>query len=92
MEYVDRLSVACAATDAEFQNRLMARDQTLNLPVMERQPHSDPNQQQPSSWTPRRRLNGPWRATATDDGSTEPTENRERASTFSQPPRGMLIE
>ena len=38
-----RLSVACAATDAEFQNRLMARDQTLNLPVMERQPHPDPN-------------------------------------------------
>ena len=35
-----RLSVACAATDAEFQNRLMARDQTLNLPVMERQPHN----------------------------------------------------
>ena len=27
-----RLSAACAATDAEFQNRLMARDQTLNLP------------------------------------------------------------
>ena len=38
-----RLSVACAATDAEFQNRLMARDQTLNLPVVERQPHPDPN-------------------------------------------------
>ena len=38
-----RLSVACAATDAEFQNRLMARDQTLNFPVVERQPHPDPN-------------------------------------------------
>ena len=37
-----RLSVACAATDAEFQNRLMVRDQTLNLPVMERQPHPTP--------------------------------------------------
>ena len=33
-----RLSAACAATDAEFQNRLMDRDRTLNLPVMERQP------------------------------------------------------
>ena len=38
-----RLSVACAATDAEFQNRLMARDQTLNLPIIERQPNPDPN-------------------------------------------------
>ena len=37
-----------------------------------------------ASWTPRRRLSGPWRATATDDGSTEPTENRERASIFCQ--------
>ena len=92
-----RLSVACAATDAEFQNRLMARDQTLNLPVMERQPH--PYRPQPgavlgataASWTPRRRLNGPWRATATDDGSTEPTENRERASTFANAPNAFLL-
>ena len=38
-----RLSVACTATDAEFQNRIIIRDHTMNLPVVARQPHSDPN-------------------------------------------------
>ncbi len=28
-----RLSIACAATDAEFQNRIILHDNTLNLPV-----------------------------------------------------------
>ena len=38
-----RLSIACAATDAEYQNRIILRDITLNLPVVARQPHPDPN-------------------------------------------------
>ena len=38
-----RLSAACAATDAEFQNRIIQRDRTLNLPVVARQPHPNPN-------------------------------------------------
>ena len=38
-----RLSVACTATDAEFQNRVIQRDRTLNFPVVARQPHIDPN-------------------------------------------------
>ncbi len=40
-----RLSVACTATDAEFQNRIIIRDHTMNLPVVvvARQPHPDPN-------------------------------------------------
>ncbi len=38
-----RLSIACAATDAEHQNRIILHDNTLNLPVMARQPHPDPN-------------------------------------------------
>ena len=37
-----RLSIACAATDAEFQNRIILHDNTLNLHVA-RQPHPDPN-------------------------------------------------
>ena len=54
-----RLSVACAATDAEFQNRLMARDQTLNFPVMERQPHPGAVLGATAAgWTPSRRLIG----------------------------------
>jgi len=36
-----RLSIACAATDAEHQNIL--HDNTLNLPAVARQPHPDPN-------------------------------------------------
>ena len=35
-----RLSTACAATDAEFQNRIILHDNTLNLHA--RQPHLDP--------------------------------------------------
>ncbi len=38
-----RLSVACTATDAEFQNRIIIRHRTLNLDVVARQPHPDPN-------------------------------------------------
>ena len=34
-----RLSIACAATDAEHQNRIILHDNTLNLP----EPHPDPN-------------------------------------------------
>ena len=37
------LSTACVATDTEFQNRVILRDCTLNLPVVARQPHPDPN-------------------------------------------------
>ena len=36
-----RLSIACAATDAEYQNRIILHDNTLNLPVVVRQPHPD---------------------------------------------------
>jgi len=38
-----RLNIACAATDAESQNRIILHDNTLNLPVVARQPHPDPN-------------------------------------------------
>ena len=38
-----RLSIACAATDAEYQNLIILHDNTLNLPVVAQQPHPDPN-------------------------------------------------
>jgi len=38
-----RLSMACVTTDAEYQNRIIIHDNTLNLPVVARQPHPDPN-------------------------------------------------
>ena len=38
-----RLSIACAATDAEYQNRIILHDITLNLPVVAQQPHPDLN-------------------------------------------------
>ncbi len=38
-----RLSIACTATDAEFQNRIILHDNTINLPVVSQQPHPDPN-------------------------------------------------
>ncbi len=38
-----RLSIACAATDAEPQNRIILHDNTLNIPVMAQQPKPDPN-------------------------------------------------
>ena len=38
-----RLSIACAATNAEFQNRIILHDNTLNLPVVSQQPLPDPN-------------------------------------------------
>ena len=37
------LSIACTATDAEYQDRINLHDNTLNLPVVARQPHPDPN-------------------------------------------------
>ena len=38
-----RLSIACAATDADYQNRIIILDNTLNLPVVARQPKPDRN-------------------------------------------------
>ena len=38
-----RMSIACATTDAEYQNRIILHDNTLNLPVVARQPHLGPN-------------------------------------------------
>ena len=37
------LSIACAATDTEYQNHILLRYNTFNLPVVARQPHPDPN-------------------------------------------------
>ncbi len=50
-----RLNIACAATDAEHQNRIILHDNTLNLPVVARQPHPDPNF---ASFTAARRVAG----------------------------------
>ena len=36
------LCIACAATDAEYQNRILLCDNTLNLPVVVRQPIPTP--------------------------------------------------
>ena len=49
------LSIACAATDAEYQNRIILHDNTHNLPVVVRQPHPDPNY---ASHTAARRVAG----------------------------------
>jgi hypothetical protein len=38
-----RLSVAYVTTDAEFQNRVIQRDQMPNFPVAARLPNPDPN-------------------------------------------------
>ncbi len=38
-----RLSIACVATDAEYQNRITQRDRALSFPVVARQPHPDPD-------------------------------------------------
>ena len=38
-----RLSIACAATDADFQNRIFLHNNILNLPVVAQQPLPDPN-------------------------------------------------
>ena len=38
-----RLSIACAATDADYQNSIILQDNTLNFPVVMRQPHPVPN-------------------------------------------------
>ena len=37
------LSIACAATDAEFQNSIILHDNTLKIPFVARQPHPDPD-------------------------------------------------
>ena len=50
-----RLSIACVATDAEHQDRIILHDNTLNLPVVARQPHPDPNV---ASFTAARRVAG----------------------------------
>ena len=34
-----RRSIACSVTDAEFQNRIILHDNTLNLHVVARQPN-----------------------------------------------------
>ena len=49
------MRIACAATDAEYQNRIILHDNTLNLPVLARQPHPDPNY---ASFTAARRVGG----------------------------------
>ena len=38
-----RLSIACAATDAKYQNRIILYDNNLNFLVVAQQPHPDPN-------------------------------------------------
>ncbi len=38
-----RLSIACAATDAEFQNLIILHDNTLNLPRRVAAAPPDPN-------------------------------------------------
>ena len=38
-----RLSIACAATEMDLQNRIYFHDNTLILHVVARQPHPDPN-------------------------------------------------
>ena len=38
-----RLSAAVAVAAADVQNRLIRRDKTLNLRVMGREPHPNPN-------------------------------------------------
>ena len=38
-----RLSIACAATHIEYQNRIILHGNTLNLSVVAQQPHPDPN-------------------------------------------------
>ena len=50
-----RLSIACAATDAEFQNRIILHDNTLNLQVVARQPHPDPQLRATHGGAPLRR-------------------------------------
>ena len=37
------LSLACATTDADYQSRIILQDNALNLTVVARQPHLDPN-------------------------------------------------
>ena len=48
-----RIMAPTAATDAEHQNRIILHDNALNLPVVARQPHPDPNY---ASFTAARRV------------------------------------
>jgi len=41
--HIMRLTAAVAVAAADIQNRLIRRDETLNLRVMGRQPHPNPN-------------------------------------------------
>ena len=50
-----RLSIACAATDAEYQSRIILHDNTLNLSFVAQQPHPDPDY---ASHTTARRVAG----------------------------------
>ena len=61
-----RLSIACAATDAEYQNRIILHDNTLSLPVVARQPHPDPNY---ASFTAARLEDQPWRVVVSMPGA-----------------------
>ena len=38
-----RLTIVYAVMDADYQNRINLQDKTLNLTVVARQPHPDPN-------------------------------------------------
>ena len=49
------MGYALAATDAEFHNRIILHDNTLNLPVVSQQRHPDPNYS-PHAGAPCRRL------------------------------------
>ena len=48
-----RLSVACTATDAEFQNRIIIRDHTQPHPNPNHAPHTAPRP--PVAWAKKRR-------------------------------------
>ena len=65
-----RLSIACAATDAECQNRIILNHNTLNLSVVAQQPHPDHNYA-PHGGAPRcRRLaDQPWRVVVSIPGA-----------------------
>ena len=53
-----RLSIACAATDAEFQDRIILHDNTLNLHVVARQPDPKELRATHGGAPPRRCLKG----------------------------------
>jgi hypothetical protein len=91
-----RLGVACAATDAEFQNRLMARDQALTSPSWSGSPTPTPTgcRATAAGWTPSRRLIGPWRwrASGTDYRAESAEKNGERARVFEEFTHALLLQ